>query len=50
MIGTKWATSFPDYMGRLRKHYSHPVEGWFLAKKAAWALSRYITTKSADIA
>ena len=29
----------PDCMDRLRKHYSHLAEGWFLARKAAWALS-----------
>ena len=28
-----------DCMDRLTKHYSHLVEGWFLAGKAAWALS-----------
>ena len=33
-------------MDRLRKHYSHLVEGWFLARKAAWALSRCMTTES----
>ena len=32
MVVTGWATSHPD---RLRNHYSHPVGGWFLAKKAA---------------
>ena len=31
-----WATSHPHCMDRLRKHYSHLVGGWFLAKKAAW--------------
>ena len=35
MVGTEWATSCPDCMDRLRKHYSHIVEGWFLARKAA---------------
>ena len=35
-------------MDRLRKHYSHCVEGWFLARKVAWAQSRCITTESAD--
>ena len=35
-------------MGRLRKHYSHLVEGWFLARKAAWSLGRCMTTDSAD--
>ena len=34
MGGTWWATSCPDRMDRLTKHYSHLVEGWFLARKA----------------
>ena len=38
----------PGYMERLRKHYSHLVGGSFLAGKAAWALSKCMTTKSAD--
>ena len=25
MVGTGWATSYPDCMDRLRKHYSHLV-------------------------
>ena len=48
MVGTRWVTSHPDCMDRHRKHYSHLVEGWFLAKKAALTLSRCKTTKSAD--
>ena len=48
MVGTRWATTRPDCMDRLRKHYSHLVDGWFLARKAAWALSRCMTTDSAD--
>ena len=48
MFGTRWATSHPDCMERLRKHYSHLVEGWFLAWKAAWALSWCMTVESAD--
>ena len=35
-------------MDRLRKHYSHPAEGWFLARKAAWSLSGCMATDSAD--
>ena len=35
-------------MDRLRKHQFHHVEGWFLARKAAWALSRCMATDSAD--
>ena len=30
MVGTRWATPRPDCMDRLRKHYSHLAEGWFL--------------------
>ena len=48
IVGTRWATSYPDCMDRLRKHYSHFVGGCFLARKAAWALSRCMTTESAD--
>ena len=29
MVGTEWATSCPDCMDRLRKHYSHIVEVGF---------------------
>jgi len=35
MVGTRWATPRPDCMDRLRKHYSHHAEGWYLARKAA---------------
>ena len=48
MIGTGRATPRPDYMDRFRKHYSHLAEGWFLARKAAWALSGCMATDSAD--
>ena len=50
MVGTGRATPRPDYMDRLRKHYSHLAEGWFLARKAAWALSgrMSLSTDSAD--
>ena len=34
-------------MDRLRKCYSHLVGGLFLAGKAAWALSGWLTTESA---
>ena len=40
LAGTGWATSHPHCMDRLTKHCPHLVEGWFLARKAAWALSR----------
>ena len=33
MVRAGWATSCHDCMNRLRKHYSHLVEGWFLARK-----------------
>ena len=48
MVGTGWATSHPDCMDRLRKHCFHLVEGWFLARKAAWALSGCMVSNSAD--
>ena len=48
MVGTRWATPRPDCMDRLRKHYSHLAEGWYLARKAAWALSGCMATNSAD--
>ena len=47
IVGTGWANSCPGCMDRLRKCYSHLVGDWFLAEKAAWVLSRYLTTKSA---
>ena len=47
MVGIRWATSCPDCMDRLRKRYSHLAEGWFLARKAAWALSGCMATDSA---
>ena len=49
MAGTGWATSRPDCMDRLTKHYSHLVGGWFLARKAVWALSGCMTTGSAGM-
>ena len=42
MVGTGRAIPRPDCMDRLRKHY------WFLARKAAWALSGCMATDSAD--
>ena len=48
MVGTGWANSCPGCMDRLRKRYSHLVEGSFLAGKVAWTLSRCMTTESAD--
>ena len=48
MVGTRRATPCSDCMDRLRKHYSHLPEGWFLARKAAWSLSRCTATDSAD--
>ena len=47
MVGTRWAIPHPDCMDRLRKHYSHLAEGWFLARKAAWSLSGCMATNSA---
>ena len=48
MIVTGRATPRPDCMDRLKKHYSHLAEGWFLARKAACALSGCMATDSAD--
>ena len=48
MVGTEWATSCPDCMDRLRNHYSHLVEGWFLGRKTVWALSGCMTTDNVD--
>ena len=42
MVGTWPPTSHPKCMDRLRKHYSYLVGGWFLARKAAWALNGHI--------
>ena len=41
--------SCPDCMDRLRKHYSRLVGGWFLTRKAAWALSRCIVFGSTSL-
>ena len=38
-------TSHPDCLDRLTKHYSQLVEGWFLARKVAWALSVCVCSK-----
>ena len=46
MVVIGWATSHPDCMDSLR--ISHLVEGWFLARKAAWALSGCMAIDSAD--
>ena len=48
MVSTGRATPCPDCMDRIRKHYSHLAEGWFLARKAALALSGCMATDSAD--
>ena len=42
MVGTWWATPHPDCMDRLRKHYSHLAEGWYLARKGFMAGIRCI--------
>ena len=42
-----WANSCPGCMDGLRERYSHFVEDSFLVGKAAWALSRCLTTESA---
>ena len=48
MVGTRWVTSHPDCIDRLSKHYSQLVEGWFLARKAALAMSGCMNTASVD--
>ena len=48
MVGTRRANPRPDCMDRLRKHYSHLAEGWFLARKAARAVSGCMATDSAN--
>ena len=48
LVLTGWATPRPDCMDRLRKHYSHLVGSWFLARKAASALSRCMAIESVD--
>ena len=48
MVGTGWANSPPGYMSRLRKCYSHLLWGSFQARKASWAPSGCLLTKSAD--
>ena len=48
MVGTWWATPCPAFMDRLRKHYFHFAEGWFLARKAARSLSGCMANNSAD--
>ena len=45
MVGTGRAIPRPDCMDRLRKHLA---EGWFLARKAACALSGCMASDSAD--
>ena len=48
VVGTGWANSRPGCMSRLRKCYSHPSVGSFLAGKASWALSGCLPIESAD--
>ena len=48
IVRTRLANSRPGCMDRLRKHFSHPVGGSFLADKGACALSGCMTIKSAD--
>ena len=44
----EWANSYPGYMNRPRKRYSHLLGCSFLTGKAAWALSGYLPTENAD--
>ena len=39
MVGTRWGDSGHGYVNKLRKDYSHLVEGSLLAGKSAWVLS-----------
>ena len=48
MAGTRWATPYPECMDRLYKTLLSPCRGLISARKAAWALSRCMTTESAD--
>ena len=50
MVGTGWANSRPGCMSKLRKCYSHPSGGPFLAEMASWALTGClpIESRSAD--
>ena len=48
MVGTRWANSWPGYMSRLRKHYTHSSGGSFLEGKASWALSGCLPIESVD--
>ena len=48
MVGTRWANSQPGCMSKLRKCYSHPSGGSFLAEKASWALSGCLPIENAD--
>ena len=48
MVGTGWANFRPGCMSKLRKCYSHPSGGSFLAEKAFWALRRCLPIESAD--
>ena len=48
MVGTGWANSRSGCMSKLRKCYSHPSGGSFLAEKASWALSGCLLIKNAD--
>ena len=48
MVGIRRATPRSDCMDRLRKHYSHLAEGWFLARMAAWSLSGCMVSDSVD--
>ena len=40
IVDTGWANSHPGCKNWLKKHYSHLVEGAFLARKAVWVLNK----------
>ena len=48
VVRTGWPNSCPGCTDRLRKRYSHLLRGLFLAGKAAWTLSWFLTTESAE--
>ena len=47
-VGTEWTNFHPGCINRQRKCYPHLLGGLFLAGKAAWALSKYLSVRNAD--
>ena len=49
MVSTRWATSrLTTWTGLENTTLTLYIEGWFLARKATWALSECMVTSSAD--